>query len=88
MLEVFQPRLIKKPRKTHICECCGERMIGEHLSFFGVDSGDCSYWRTHVECDRKSRIMCSECGDSGWCDMSYTECYSEKEMEKEKETGK
>ena len=76
-MDFYREKLIKKPKKEYRCELCGKLITGEHM-YVSARIEDFFTYRAHTECYEKAQEMCSKCTDSGYCQSSNSECFSEK----------
>lgn len=71
-------KLVKRPRRVHTCNLCGQDISGEHVSHAGKLDSDFNIWRVHIECLDRSKVMCGECDVQDDCQSNIEECFKEK----------
>ena len=76
-------RIIKKPRKVHICYACGGKITGEHIYSVSVFDGDFYYGRFHYKCDARIDKMCGKCEYNDDCQANMQDCFYQEYISKE-----
>ena len=75
-------RKVRRPKKKYGCELCCKQITGEHL-YHSCKHDDFYSYRTHKDCFERMLEYCSDCDFNDDCQSNFTECFAEKESEKE-----
>ena len=55
MAMFFNRREVKRPRNARDCAFCGKPITGAHVRFWVIDGQIGIDWRSHRECEKKTR---------------------------------
>ena len=73
----LQTRIVKRPRKAHECDLCGDPITGEHVYTAFSDGGLFGSSRRHVRCQEIVAAHCNACPYTLDCQGDPDECVIE-----------
>lgn len=76
-MEFYNKRIVKKPRKSYVCELCGGKINDKHYYIATVQDGDFFADRCHITCHDKIQDVCNACEDSQDCQHTLIDCFNE-----------
>lgn len=87
----YRLRVVKQPRKAHVCDCCGEP-IKESYAYISFVGSNALFrvLKLHLTCYNKLREMCLDCNHKYSCSNETIKCYKHKvsiQQLKEDENG-
>lgn len=79
MAEMFNLKLIKKPKKNYYCYNCSQIITGKHLYMVAVVDGKFHYGRFHMKCSNIQDKLCTNNPDKSPkdCCENINECIKE-----------